>query len=69
MKLKINGEDRDNIKAHTVQKLLEELKITVGRVAVEVNMVIVRRTEYEQFRLNDGDVVEIVNFVGGGGRL
>ena len=66
MRLKINGEDRDNISAQTVQELLDELKITVGRVAVEVNMVIVRRTEYEQFRLNDGDVVEIVNFVGGG---
>lgn len=66
MQLKINGEDRDNIRAQTVQQLLDELKITVGRVAVEVNMVIVRRMEYEQFRLNDGDVVEIVNFVGGG---
>jgi len=66
MRMKINGEDRDNIRALTVQELLEELKITVGRVAVEVNMVIVRRTEYAQFRLNDGDVVEIVNFVGGG---
>jgi len=29
-------------------------------------MVIVRRTEYAEFMLNDGDVVEIVNFVGGG---
>ena len=66
MRLKINGEDRDNIGARTVQELLDELKITVGRVAVEVNMVIVRRTEYAEFRLNDGDVVEIVNFVGGG---
>ena len=69
MRLKINGEDRDNISAQTVQELLEEFKITVGRVAVEVNLVIVRRTEYEQFRLNDGDVVEIVNFVGGGALL
>jgi thiamine biosynthesis protein ThiS len=69
MRLKINGEDVENIKAVTVQELLEDLKITVGRVAVEVNMVIVRRTEYEQFRLNDGDVIEIVNFVGGGARL
>jgi thiamine biosynthesis protein ThiS len=66
MRLKINGEDRDNISAQTVQELLAELNITVGRVAVEVNLVIVRRTEYEQFSLNDGDVVEIVNFVGGG---
>jgi sulfur carrier protein len=69
MRLKINGEDVENIKAVTVQELLEDLKITVGRVAVEVNMVIVRRTEYAEFRLNDGDVVEIVNFVGGGARL
>ncbi len=66
MRLKINGEDVENIKAATVQGLLADLKIPVGRVAVEVNMIIVRRTEYEQFRLNDGDVVEIVNFVGGG---
>jgi len=66
MRLKINGEDRDNNSAHTVQELLDELNITVGRVAVEVNMVIVRRTEYAQFKLNDNDVVEIVNFVGGG---
>lgn len=66
MRLKINGEDVENIKAATVQELLEDLKITVGRVAVEVNMVIVRRTEYAEFKLNDGDVVEIVNFVGGG---
>ncbi len=66
MQLKINGEDRDIASAQTVQELLDELKITVGRVAVEVNMVIVRRTEYAEFRLNDGDVIEIVNFVGGG---
>jgi len=66
MRLKINGEDVENIRAATVQELLEELKITVGRVAVEVNMVIVKRTDYAQFKLSDGDVVEIVNFVGGG---
>jgi thiamine biosynthesis protein ThiS len=66
MRLKINGEDRDITSSQTVQELLDELKITVGRVAVEVNMVIVRRTEYKVFRLNDGDVIEIVNFVGGG---
>jgi len=66
MRLKINGEDVENIRAATVQELLEELKITVGRVAVEVNMVIVKRTDYAQFKLCDGDVIEIVNFVGGG---
>jgi sulfur carrier protein len=66
MRLKINGETVDNIRATTLQELLEELKIAPGRVAVEVNMAIVKKADYAQFRLNDGDTVEIVNFVGGG---
>jgi len=49
-----------------VQELLDELKIASGRVAVEVNMIVVRKAEYGTFQLNDGDTVEIVNFVGGG---
>ena len=66
MRLKINGETVDNLKAATVGELLEELKIQTGRVAVEVNLAVVRKQEFETFRLNDGDAVEIVNFVGGG---
>lgn len=66
MRLKINGETVDNLKAATVRELLEELKIQTGRVAVEVNLTVVRKQEFETFRLNDGDAVEIVNFVGGG---
>jgi len=66
MRLIINGETKDNIKAGTVSGLLEELGITAGRVAVEVNLSIVKKADYAAFRLNDGDTVEIVNFVGGG---
>jgi sulfur carrier protein len=66
MKLTINGEIADNIQAQTIQELLEELKIVSGRVAVEVNLNIVKRAEFGAFRLNEGDVIEIVNFVGGG---
>jgi thiamine biosynthesis protein ThiS len=33
---------------------------------VEVNLGIVRKAEYGTFRLKEGDVVEIVSFVGGG---
>jgi len=47
-------------------ELLEELGITSGRVALEVNMQVIKRADYESFGLHDGDVVEIVNFVGGG---
>ncbi len=66
MKLKINGETVENVKAGTVSELLAELKITTERVAVEVNLSVIKRAEHETFRLKDGDIVEIVNFVGGG---
>ena len=66
MRLKINGEIKDNIRAATLKELLEELEIISGRVAVEVNEAIVKRADYDTFRLKEGDVLEIVNFVGGG---
>jgi sulfur carrier protein len=66
MKLTINGEIRENILATSLKELLEELGIISGRVAVEVNTQVIKKTDYEGFRINDGDIVEIVSFVGGG---
>ncbi len=66
MRLKINGELVDNVRAGTITELLEEMNIPAGRVAVEVNLVVIRKDEYGSFRLGEGDTVEIVNFVGGG---
>lgn len=66
MKLTLNGELFNISKADTVQDLLDELGIESGRVAVEVNLKIVKKADYASFKLKDGDNVEIVNFVGGG---
>lgn len=66
MRLKINGEIAENVRATNVKELLDELQIRTGRVAVEVNCLVVKRADYETHTLNDGDTVEIVNFVGGG---
>jgi len=66
MRLTINGEIKENIRALTLKELLEELGITPGRVAVEVNMSVIKKADYESSRIYDGDVIEIVNFVGGG---
>lgn len=66
MKLTINGEIKDNIRATSLQGLIEELGIISGRVAVEINARVIKKTDYEGFRLHDGDIVEIVSFVGGG---
>ena len=66
MRLTINGETKDNIQATSLQELLDEMGIISGRVAVEVNTQVIKKADYENFRLNDGDIVEIVSFVGGG---
>ena len=44
---------------------LGELRIKPERVAVEVNLSIIKKSDYDSCRLKDGDRIEIVNFVGG----
>jgi sulfur carrier protein len=65
MKLIVNGEDLET-SAATVKELLDALRTQPERVAVEVNLSILKRAEYSSFALKEGDKVEIVNFVGGG---
>lgn len=65
MKLRVNGNIIET-GANTVLELLEELNIKPERVAVEVNMKVLKKTEYRDFTLSEGDSIEIVNFVGGG---
>jgi sulfur carrier protein len=49
----------------SVRQLLDHLELT-GPVAVEVNHEIVPRAEHASRTLADGDVLEVVHFVGGG---
>lgn len=66
MRLTVNGDSIEVTDVNTVQGLLDHLKVQQGRVAVEVNLAIVKKADYAAFGLKDGDAVEIVNFVGGG---
>lgn len=66
MKLKINGTDSELQDGITISRFLETLKIEPLRVAVEVNLQIVKKCDFNDHTLKDGDSVEIVNFVGGG---
>ena len=50
----------------SVSALLASLDIDARRVAVEHNLVVVKRARYDDTIVNEGDDVEIVNFVGGG---
>jgi len=66
MKLQINGESRDFSAPLSLAVLLDQLGMKADRVAVELNRSIVRREEWAQTSLGDGDQLEIVQFVGGG---
>jgi thiamine biosynthesis protein ThiS len=66
MRILVNGESHDLSSPITVEALLERLGIDSRRVAVERNLVVVRRAHYGTELVSDGDEVEIVNFVGGG---
>ena len=66
MRLTLNGEDKDLGEGATVATLVASLGLGDERVAVEVNRKLVRRATWAETALADGDVVEIVHFVGGG---
>ena len=50
----------------TVADLLAQLDIDPRRVAVEHNLIVLKRDTFDRTMVRDGDAVEIVNFVGGG---
>jgi thiamine biosynthesis protein ThiS len=62
----LNGDRFELAGAVTVSSLLAQLDIDPRRVAVEHNAVVLKRIAFDSTVVNEGDEVEIVNFVGGG---
>jgi thiamine biosynthesis protein ThiS len=69
MFLHINGEQRDFPDGLTVAALVAQLGMKPDRVAVELNLEIVSRAQWDTTTLKDGDKLEVVHFVGGGKSL
>ena len=65
LSLTVNGEPRRS-SAATIAALVRELELKPEKVAVERNGVIVPRSTLAEAPLADGDVLEIITFVGGG---
>ena len=64
--IQVNGEAREAPAGTNVVRLLEQLGLNSGRVAIEYNFEILPRAQWESTRLAVGDRLEIVQFVGGG---
>jgi thiamine biosynthesis protein ThiS len=66
LRITLNGEPFELDSPLSVADLLTRLDIDARRVAVEHNLSILKRHLFADTLINDGDRVEIVNFVGGG---
>lgn len=66
MTIRVNGDPMEIAGPITITALLDDLKIDPRLVAVEHNLIVVKRARYGDVVINEGDEIEIVNFVGGG---
>ena len=62
----MNGEPRSISAASSIAAMLREIGIDPARVAVERNLEVVPRSTFDEVAVQEGDVFEIVHFVGGG---
>jgi sulfur carrier protein len=66
MRATVNGEAVELPEGLTVTTLLQHLGVKAARVAVERNGAVIKKARHAEERLENGDTLEIVTFVGGG---
>ncbi len=66
LSITVNGETRAISAGRTLQDLVQELGIAEKKVAIERNRAIAPRSRWGRIALEEGDALEIVQFVGGG---
>jgi thiamine biosynthesis protein ThiS len=66
MFLTVNGGKIEHSGDGTIPALLTELGATPEHTALTVNGDLVFSKHWNNFKLNDGDTVEVLTFVGGG---
>ncbi|XPV69028.1 MAG: sulfur carrier protein ThiS [Halarcobacter sp.] len=66
MTLIINGESKDFQEGITLQEVITSLKIEDKVMAAAVNMDIVKKENWKEYRPVNDDKLELLQFVGGG---
>ncbi len=66
MTITLNGEDYQLAETISLQQLLQNLQIDPTKVAIERNLEIVSASNFAKTIINQGDAIEIVQFIGGG---
>jgi sulfur carrier protein len=66
VKIRLNGKSRELEEPMTVSDLIAAEGYRPELIAVEINLAIIPKKDYAATMLSEGDVVEIVSFMGGG---
>lgn len=66
IEVRLNGKPRQIPEGLTLRGLLDHLQVKHDRVAIELNREIVKAEIWESTRIQAGDELEVVHFVGGG---
>jgi thiamine biosynthesis protein ThiS len=66
LQIQVNGEAREVPPGTSLESLVQLLALTPERLALELNLEVVRRADWSRIMLSENDRIEIVHFVGGG---
>tara|TARA_Y100000992_G_scaffold253590_1_gene186244 strand:- start:327 stop:545 length:219 start_codon:yes stop_codon:yes gene_type:complete len=66
IKISINGKIKSIIDKLTLYELINDIKIPITKVAIELNKEIVDKKKLKKIKLKNNDIIEIVHFIGGG---
>ena len=66
IEIKINGKKISTTDKEKLSKILQDLKIPIKKVAIEVNREIINKKKLNFIKVKENDVIEIVHFIGGG---
>ena len=66
VKINLNGKNRFISSKMSLKSLLNNNKISINKVAIEINKEIINKKKISKIKLKNGDKVEIVHFIGGG---
>ena len=66
IKIKLNGKTKIIDSNYKIQNLINDLKIPIKKVAIELNQEILNKKELNKIKIKKNDKIEIVHFIGGG---
>ena len=66
IKIKLNGKTKTIAENFKIYDLINNLRIPIKKVAIELNQEILDKKKLKRIKLKKDDKIEIVHFIGGG---